>query len=155
VQAHRDVLLGGAAGHPREHGGPAGITRSTSSRHPPARTVHARRHARRTARAGRACSCRPRPLRAAEAAGTRTPDDPPLPPPVSVREARALAAIPEPTAATSSSTSRATRSTPRATAPGGTSTTSGAWSTPTSTTPPSGRTRSPKSARRSSGSSSS
>ncbi|GAA2035398.1 TM0106 family RecB-like putative nuclease [Agromyces tropicus] len=35
---------------------------------------------------------------AAEAAGTRGPDDPPLPPPVEVREPGALAAIPEPDA---------------------------------------------------------
>ncbi|WP_353826515.1 TM0106 family RecB-like putative nuclease [Agromyces sp. SYSU T0242] len=35
-------------------------------------------------------------LRAAEAAGTHGPDDPPLPPPVEVREPGALAAIPEP-----------------------------------------------------------
>ncbi|WP_400996907.1 TM0106 family RecB-like putative nuclease [Agromyces sp. GXQ0307] len=37
-------------------------------------------------------------LRAAEASGRRSPDDPPLPPPVEVREPGALAAIPEPDA---------------------------------------------------------
>jgi len=37
-------------------------------------------------------------LRAADAAGTRSPDDPPLPPPVDVRDPSALAAIPEPDA---------------------------------------------------------
>lgn len=36
--------------------------------------------------------------RAADAAGTRSPDDPPLPPPVVVRDAASLAAIPEPDA---------------------------------------------------------
>lgn len=37
-------------------------------------------------------------LEAAEAAGTRSPDDPPLPPPVDVRDPSALAVIPEPDA---------------------------------------------------------
>ncbi|MFF2371543.1 TM0106 family RecB-like putative nuclease [Agromyces sp. NPDC058110] len=37
-------------------------------------------------------------LLAADAAGTRSPDDPPLPPPVALREPSALAAIPEPDA---------------------------------------------------------
>ncbi|WP_067879712.1 TM0106 family RecB-like putative nuclease [Agromyces aureus] len=37
-------------------------------------------------------------LRAADAAGNRSPDDPPLPPPVDVRDPSALAAIPEPDA---------------------------------------------------------
>lgn len=37
-------------------------------------------------------------LRAADAAGTRSPEDPPLPPPVDVRDPSALAAIPEPDA---------------------------------------------------------
>ncbi len=64
-----------------------------------------------------------------------------------LHDPRALDAIPDPTPATSSSTSRATPSTPR-TASTGASTTCSAWSTTAPTSPPSGRTRSATSARR-------
>ncbi|GAA1758366.1 TM0106 family RecB-like putative nuclease [Agromyces humatus] len=98
VQAHRDVLMvGGLRVTQREHLAAAGITtidELASSVDPVPHVLDAtldglREQARLQLRAESA-------QLAAEAAGTRSPDDPPLPPPVSVREARALAAIPEP-----------------------------------------------------------
>ena len=125
--------------------------RARGIRRPGAR--RARRHARRTCACRRGCSSRPRPPQlAAEAAGTRSPDDPPLPPPGSCATPRRSPRSPSPTPATSSSTSRATRSTPRATAPRlGPRLPVRAWSTPTSTfTRVLGAHASPRSARRSS-----
>ena len=98
VQAHRDVLMvGGLRVTQREHLAAAGITtidELAASVDPVPYVLDAtldglREQARLQLQAEAA-------QLAAEAAGTRSPDDPPLPPPVSVREARALAAIPEP-----------------------------------------------------------
>ena len=98
VQAHRDVLMvGGLRVTQREHLAAAGITtidELAESAGPVPYVLDAtldglRDQARLQLQAEAA-------QLAAEAAGTRSPDDPPLPPPVSVREARALAAIPEP-----------------------------------------------------------
>ena len=54
----------------------------------------------RTCASRRGCSSRPRrrPRPSRDASGLRSPDDPPLPPPVVVRDAASLAAIPEPDA---------------------------------------------------------
>ncbi|WP_395245425.1 TM0106 family RecB-like putative nuclease [Agromyces sp. MMS24-K17] len=98
VQARRDVLLvGGLRVTQREPLAAAGITTidelaaSTGSvPHLVDATLEGlREQARLQLRAEAA-------LAAAEASGLRSPNDPPLPPPVSVRDAGALAAIPEP-----------------------------------------------------------
>lgn len=98
VQARRDVLMvGGLRVTQREPLAAAGITTIdalAASTGPVPHLVDAtleglREQARLQLRAEA-------DLAAAEASGLRSPDDPPLPPPVSVRAAGALAAIPEP-----------------------------------------------------------
>ena len=89
----------------------------------------------------------------ADASGLRSPDDPPLPPPVVVRDAASLAAIPEPDAGDLFFDFEGDPLYTEGAAPTGASTTCSAWSTRPSGSRRSGRTASPRSAWRSSSSS--
>ena len=99
MQAHRDVLLvGGLRVTQREHLAAAGIDDDRRARgiRLPGPGMCSTPHSTSFAQQARLQLRAEAAQLEADAAGTRSPDDPPLPPPVAVREARVLAAIPEP-----------------------------------------------------------